>query len=260
MMQELIDTRLDYFLLLFLRVSGLIFSSPIFGRKNIPNLVKIGYCGSIAILFFMDVAPREYLSYNSLYTFAGMCIAELLFGIVLGYVVNIFLTLTMTAGQIIDMQMGFGMANVYDPQSGRSVPMIGNFLNIVILIVFFSMNGHLRLIEIMYLTVTKIPVGHVAFSPQLGVVALELFCRAFTLAVSVAMPVIASGLLAEAAMGIILRTVPQLNMFVIGLPVKIALGFLMLLLSVPVFVAFSQKIFDQMFMGIEAMFSGLAAT
>lgn len=254
---ELVTSRLDYFILLFLRVSGLIFSSPIFGRKNIPNTVKIGYCGSIALLFFMDIAPKDPLVYNSLYTFVFLCIAELLFGLVMGYTLNLFFTLTFTAGQLIDMQMGFGMANVFDVQSSASVPMMGNFLNIVLLMVFFAVDGHHKLLTIYYVSVTQIPIGHVVFNPQIGMIALELFSMAFTLAVSVALPIIASGLLGEMVMGIIIRTVPQLNMFVIGMPVKVLLGFLVMLVALPVFVGFSTTIFSKMFEGVEAMFAGL---
>ena len=73
---ELSASRIDYFILLFLRVSGLIFSSPIFGRRNIPNTVKIGYCASIALLFFVDVAPKATVSYGSLFAFVLLCGAE----------------------------------------------------------------------------------------------------------------------------------------------------------------------------------------
>lgn len=252
----------DFYLLLFLRVSGLIFSSPIFGRRNIPNVVKIGYCICISLLFLQSIPQIseqmqafDYHDDTLIYIF--LCIKELLFGVILGYVLNLFFNLTFTAGQLIDMQMGFGMVNVFDVQNNISIPMVGNFLNILMLLVFFATRGYERLLKIMYLSIEKIPIGQVSFNANIGWVALELFIQAFLLAVIVAMPIIASGLLGEACFGILMRMVPQMNAFSIGIPVKIVLGFLVLFAMIPVYVAFMPQVFDQMFAGLEQMFSAL---
>ncbi|WP_066683547.1 flagellar biosynthetic protein FliR [Christensenella intestinihominis] len=253
----------EFFLLLFLRVSGLIFTSPIFGRNNIPNIVKIGYCACIAVLFFMSI--DQIAMQMTAFDYGGdilllilLCIKELLFGMVLSFVLNLFFQLiSFTAGQMIDMQMGFGMVNVFDVQSNLSIPMIGNFLNLLMLMVFFSIRGYEYLIRIMALSIEKIPIGGVTFNPQIGWVALELFIQAFLLAAIVAMPIVASGLLGEACFGIMMRMVPQMNAFSIGIPIKIILGFLVLFAVIPVYVTFMPQVFDQMFAGMEQMFSTL---
>jgi flagellar biosynthetic protein FliR len=248
----------DYLLLLLLRVSALIFSSPIFGRRNIPVIARIGYCACIAYLFFVSVPQTQPLDYHDdLMLYVLLCVKELLFGLVLGYVLNAFFTLTFTAGQLIDMQMGFGLVNVFDPQSNLSIPMVGNFLNIVMLLVFFAVNGHHRLIQILYLTVVRIPIGSVEFSPSLALVAVELFSQTFLLALSVALPIVVSGLMGEALMGVITRSVPQINVFMIGLPLKVVLGFVILLATLPVYVNFLPQIFEQMYIGLDNMFGAL---
>ena len=248
----------DYILLLLLRVSGLIFSSPIFGRRTIPVIARIGYCACIAYLFYVSVPQTQPILYNDdLLLYVLLCVKELLFGLVLGYVLNVFFTLTFTAGQLIDMQMGFGLVNVFDPQSNLSIPMVGNFLNIIMILVFFAMNGHHRLIQILYLTVVRLPVGAVEFSPGLALVAVELFAQTFVLALSVALPIVISGLLGEALMGVITRSVPQINVFAIGLPLKVVLGFVILLAMLPVYVGFLPQIFDQMYVGLDNMFAAL---
>ncbi len=252
----------EFFLLLFLRVSGLIFSNPIFGRTNIPNIVKIGYCACIAMLFFAS-APQiaeQMQAFNygdDILLYILLCIKELLFGLVLGFVLNLFFQMAFTAGQLIDMQMGFGMVNVFDVQSNLSIPMIGNFLNLLMLMVFFAVHGYERLIKIMALSIEKIPIGGVTFNTEIGLVALELFIQVFLLAIIVAMPIIASGLLGEACFGIMMRMVPQMNAFSIGIPIKIILGFLVLLAIIPVYVAFMPQVFDQMYAGLEKMFATL---
>lgn len=248
----------DYLLLLLLRVSALIFSSPIFGRRTIPVIARIGYCACIAYLFFVSIPQTQPLDYNNdLILYVLLCVKELLFGLVLGYVLNVFFTLTFTAGQLIDMQMGFGLVNVFDPQSNLSIPMVGNFLNIIMILVFFAMNGHHRLIQILYLTVVRIPIGAVEFSPNLALVAVELFSQTFLLAFSIALPIVISGLLGEALMGVITRSVPQINVFAIGLPLKVVLGFVVLLAMLPVYVSFLPQVFDQMYVGLDNMFATL---
>ena len=246
----------DYFLLLILRVSGLLISSPIFGRKNIPNTAKIAFCIMLSYLMFVAFPPVR-LAYTHLFGYAMMAILELLFGVAMGYVTTLFFQLTFTAGQIIDMQIGFGMVNLFDPSSDMNIPITGSLLNLIMLISFFVVNGHHKIIAILYSTISTIPIGQVTLSFSIAGAALMVFSLAFMLAVNVAMPIIVSGILGEAVLGLLIRTVPQLNVFVVGIPVKIVIGLIMLIFMVPIFVFFTQGLFDRMFEGMETMFRNL---
>jgi len=252
-----INQSLDLFILMFIRSTALIVSSPIFGRRTVPNILKIGLCLFITYIVFASYFPKTAPVYNGVAEFALLCIKELLFGLVLGYVTTLFFSLVQTAGQVMDMQMGFGMVNVFDVQSNISVPVTGNLFNIVLLITFFGVNGHLKLVYILTSTFTKIPVGAVNINPAIGLVALDVFILAFLLATNVAMPLIAAGLLGEVALGFIVRAIPQMNVFVVGIPLKILLGFMVLLLIMPIFVSFTGVIFDRMFESINKMILGL---
>jgi flagellar biosynthetic protein FliR len=168
-------------------------------------------------------------------------------------------SLVQTSGHYSDMQMGFGMVNVLDGQSQTAVRSTGNLLSIVLLIVFFGVNGHLKLIYILNSTFAQIPVGTVSLNPAVGMTALEVFALTFMLAVNVALPLIMSGLLGELALGFITRAVPQVNIFVVGIPIKVVLGFLALLLVLPVYARFTDVIFDRMFESISTMMRGFAA-
>lgn len=252
-----INQNLDLFILMFIRVSALIISSPIFGRKTLPNLLKVGLCLAITYVVFAAYSPKTVPVYSGVFEFALLCIKELLFGLVLGYVTTLFFSLVQTSGQVMDMQMGFGMVNVFDVQNNISVPVTGNLFNIVLLLSFLGVNGHLKLVYILTSTFKQIPVGTVALNPAIGLVALDVFILAFMLAVNVAMPLIAAGLLGEVAMGFIVRAIPQMNVFVVGIPLKILLGFLALLLILPIFVGFTNVIFDRMFESVNTMILGL---
>ena len=261
-MENLVSTvslHFDYFILLFLRVTALIISSPVFGRKHVPNILKIGFCLVLTYIMFSAYPVNPNITYHNLFGFALLGIKELLFGIVLGYVTNLFFSLTETAGYVIDMQMGFGMVNVLDMQNNISVPVTGNFLNIILLLSFFGVNGHHQLISILFATIKNIPIGAVSLNANIAWTALEVFVLAFVLAVNVAMPMIVAGLLSELIMGFIVRTVPQMNMFVVGIPLKVILGLLMLALMMPIFVSFSNVIFQNMYSALNKMLMGLVS-
>ncbi len=253
-----VTANIDYFILILIRVSSLLMASPIFGRKALPNIVKIAFCVVVTYAVFAANPASAPIAYSGVIDFGLMCVKELLFGLVLGYVTTLFFSVVQTAGQMMDMQMGFGMVNVFDVNSNISVPVSGNLLNVILLVTFFGVNGHLHLIRMLVATFSHIPVGQVALNPLIGLTAVEVFALAFVLAVNVSLPLIASGLLGEVALGFIVRAIPQMNIFVVGIPLKIVLGFMMLLIVLPVFVNFSDVLFERMFGAIDQMVAGLA--
>lgn len=257
-----ISHHFDYALLLFIRVSGLILPSPIFGRRNVPSRIKIAFCVLLTYLFLSAFpAPEQGIDAPSLIGYFLMCVKELLFGLSLGFILTMFFDLVYSAGQLMDMQIGFGMISVYDVQNNSQVPVVGNMLNAILLILFFGVNGHLKLVSIIYTTLQTIPVGHVRISADLATAAMAVFAESFVLAVMVAMPLLASGVVMEIILGVLIRAVPQINMFVIGIPVKIFVGLVVLAASVPVFAGLSNTIFSDMFGAVEKLFEtfGVAA-
>jgi flagellar biosynthetic protein FliR len=254
-----ISLNIDYFLLMFIRTGALIISSPIFGRRNIPNTAKICFCILLTYVLFAALPAHEAIVYTNVLEYALMVLKEFLFGLVMGFVTTMFFALTQTAGHVIDMMMGFGMVNVFDVQGNVKVPVTGNFFYIILIITFFTVNAHHQLIHILNVTFQSIPVGRVVLSPKIAYTALEVFILAFVLAVNVAMPIIASGLLGEIVMGFIVRLVPQMNIFVVGIPLKVGLGLIMLFFVLPIYVSFTDVIFSDMFNSLDKMFRALGA-
>ena len=246
----------DYFILLMFRVAGLVVSSPIFGRVNVPNMAKICFSVTLGYLFFTIFPQTADIVYSTLAGFVLLCAGELLLGIALAFVSNIFFAATaFTAGHMIDMQIGFGIVNVYDIQNNMQAPVMGNVLNLMLLLLFFATDGHHRLIEMVYLTIDRMPIGALGFSPNIGLVALDIFIRAFMIGVMMALPLLASGLTLEIAFGMMMRAVPQIHMFVIGIPLKMFVGIIVFTATLPVFAGFSSRIFEEMFNGLERMFA-----
>jgi len=246
----------DYFILLLFRVSGLIFASPIFGRINIPQMAKIGLILAVTFLLFTVFPQTHDIYYSTLIGFVLLIMIELLLGIALAFVTNVFFSLlAFTAGQLIDMQIGFGIVNVFDAQNNMQAPMMGNLLNLMLLLMFFVGNLHLHLIDIIYLTLDRMPVGALVFSADIGITALEVFARAFLMGVMMALPILAAGLMLEICFGMLMRAVPQIHMFVVGIPLKMLVGLIIFVASVGVFINFSTRIFDELFLALEQMFA-----
>jgi flagellar biosynthetic protein FliR len=249
-------TSADYFILMCFRVGGLVVPSPIFGRTNVPVIARLGLVASIGFLFYTVFPQTVDITHTTLIGFALACALELLLGMALAFVTNVFFSLTaFTAGQLIDMQIGFGIVNVYDIQNNTQVPMMGNILNLMMLLVFFSVDGPHRLIELVYLTVEGMPIGTLMLSAETGWVALELFARAFLLGVMMALPILASGLTLEIAFGVMMRAVPQIHMFVVGIPMKMLIGMFVFMFTLPVFGNYTALIFSELYSGIGKMFA-----
>ena len=259
--EYLLTQHLDYVLLFFMRVSGLLIASPIFGRKNVPSISKIGFCGALTIFFIMSFPePAAYPKYVDVFSYAMMVLLELMFGAAMGFVSTAMFNVVLTAGNIIDTQIGFSMVTVYDPQTNSQNSVSGNFFNIIMLLMFFGMDGHLRLIDILYATIDAVPVGYSAVSSEIAWVAAEVMSRSLVLSVMMSMPMIAAGMMIEIALGAIIRTVPQMNMFVVGIPLKTIVGLVVLITTLSIFTSFSRELTNEMFEFIGEMFSHIKST
>jgi flagellar biosynthetic protein FliR len=251
--------HLDYIFLLFVRVSGLLISSPIFGRKNVPNVAKIGFCAVLTVVFISGLpAPAAYPVYNNLLTYGLVTVRELGFGVAMGFILTAMFNLTMTAGAIMDYQIGYSMASIYDFQNNVQTPISGSLFNILMLILFFMVDGHLKLIEVIQKTITAVPIGTAMAPPDILWVAAEVMTKSFVLSVMVAMPVLAAGVMIEIALGAMVKTVPQMNMFVVGIPIKIIVGLIVMLMTFSLFANFTKDIFSMIFNYIGVMFDKLS--
>ncbi len=253
---KLTEPQFAWLLLLFLRVMGLFVLSPVLGRRNVPNAVKIGLSVLLSYIFLMAGPPGQGVdpAATELLPYALMCLKELMVGLVLGYMTVLFFNVAVMAGQVMDVQIGFGMAQMYDPQMQTQVSLLGNLLNYGLLLYFFILDGHHTLIRILAFTIEKIPVGQVVIGPDIADVCVKAFGLAISMAISVALPIIAAELILEVIMGILIRSVPQLNFFVVGISVKILVGLLALLLFIPFFTGFGDKIFEGLYTWLQAAF------
>lgn len=227
----------DAFLLVFVRMTGLFVIAPIFGRRNIPTYFKIGFSFLLAVILVNTISIPELQYYENIYAFALLVFKEFIVGLTLGYVSYLVFTAIYMAGQIIDMQVGFGMVNVLDPVSNIQVPITSNFYFILSMLVFLAFNGHHALIKALFESYNLVPVGTAAFNNNLMNDIIRAFGNIFLIGFKISAPIVAAILISDIALGVISKSVPQLNFFVIGMPLKIALGMVVMILTIPMFIS-----------------------
>lgn len=216
------------FALILMRMSGFIFLNPILGRRNIPAIAKTGIVLALAVLIF-PLASGELPDINSPIEFGVLLMKEFLIGYLLGFIMQLFAFVVTYAGSIIDFQMALGMASIYDAQNGVQVALTGNILNIYFMLLFFAVDGHLALMDILVTSADIVPYGQIAFGAEAVQAVLDVFYQCVLFAVKLAFPVIGIVLILDIGVGILMKIIPQINLFILDIPLKILLGFTMLL-------------------------------
>lgn len=233
-----------FFMLVLVRLTGMFVVAPFFGRRNIPAIFKAGFAFVNALIAVSVLKDRTIPEADNIVQFVVSAGSEFIAGILIGYVSYMIFSAIYLAGQLIDMQMGFGIVNVIDPLSNIQVPVTANFYFIMTMLVFLLINGHHALIEALHRSFEIIPVGRAVFSDILFADVLRMFGYIFELGFKFAAPVTAAILIVDVMLGIMSKTVPQLNVFVVGMPAKILIGFLVMIITVPAVVLFMSSIND----------------
>lgn len=250
---------IETFIYILLRFSGMVIISPIFGRKNLPVMFRIGMCLVFSVIVIALLPQNYYIESSNLISFFINALKETVFGLLIGYISLVTLSLAISSGRIIDMQIGFGLSNFFDPQFGSQIPVTGSLLNIVLILVFFMVDGHHMLIKIITESFIMVPPGKAALNTAGFELLISYFIWFFLISVKVVIPIVAVSLVSEFALGVIVKTMPQMNVFVVGIPIRIFLGLLIIMFFLPVFIMLLNGVFDQMFDWNQKIIQGLIA-
>lgn len=237
---------IDVFLLVFVRMTGLFVISPIFGRRNIPTYIKAGFAFLTALILINTIKLDKLDFYNNMYEYTFLVFKEFIIGIILGYVSYLIFTAIFIAGQLIDMQVGFGMVNVVDPVSNIQISITSNFYFIISMLVLLAVNGHHIIIKALFDSFKYIPVGGAVFNEVLLNDIVRVFGYVFLVSFKISAPVVAAILITDIALGVISKSIPQLNVFAVGIPAKIILGVLVMVVTVPVFISLIEALVNGM--------------
>ncbi|AQQ54119.1 flagellar biosynthetic protein FliR [Planococcus lenghuensis] len=252
---------LPYFLLILIRLTSFFLIAPLFSMKGIPTQFKIGLAALLSLIALGGVSTDEIIALDAYY--ALLIFKELAIGVALGFTATLVLYTVQIAGAFIDFQMGFAIANVIDPQTGAQVPIIGHFKYMMALLFLLSVNGHHLLLDGIMQSLMIFPVERIDFAVGFDGTAefiTTLFSFIFLTALQIAMPIVGALFLVDIALGILAKTVPQLNIFAVGLSVKIFVGFILLFLAMPVYFYLLQFLFERMVTSMMDLMSLLGGT
>ena len=203
-----------------------------------------------------SAAPGQQVQMPStLLGLALIFLLELGLGYILGLIVNIFFYIPLMAGSVIDMEMGLAMASTYDPGSGIQVTATSTLLNVLMTLLFFAANGHLTLIRILLRSGGLVPYGGVTPGPELYSTVMDIFVNCTVLGVKLCMPILAAELMGQVGMGIIMKAIPQINVFVINIEVKVIVGLVLILILMTPFSEFLLSVETEMLYAVERALS-----
>jgi flagellar biosynthetic protein FliR len=232
-------------LLLTLRFGVVLYLAPPVAVAKIPNQVMVLWviALSVGLLVIANVQP---VAINDLGTLVKAALSELLLGSLLGFGLVAMFAAFLLGGRIVDFQMGFGVAGLIDPATRTQAPLIGTILNLIAIMVFYTLDGHHYLLRGLAFSVEKIPPGAWLGDFDLAVVIAH-FGAMFSFAIAIVAPVIFSILLLDVGLAVMARTMPQMNVFIVSLPLKIFTGLSVTALSMHTFTPLMEKIFEAMF-------------
>lgn len=242
------------FTLVLGRIGGLFSAIPLFGGKSVPARIKIAISFAMALVFFPIIRPGLPVLPADALSLGLLVVRETLIGLSLGLLSQVIFSAVEFCGQVIGLQMGFSAAAQFDPTMGTQVSVLSMMQNLLAVLLFMVLGMHHIFIKAIIESYGLVPVGAWHVSGGLLQFIIAITTGIFILAVKLAAPVMASILASTVALGVMARSFPQMNVFMVSLPLSIGLGFIILGVTLPVFFRILGSAFHGMDQQITALF------
>lgn len=247
--------QFETFLLVFLRVTSMLYVFPVFSAPQIPTLVRLGF-GTIVSYMLYRLVPVVHLS-NGIYDLVLAAGSQIVLGIIVGFVASLVFTGIQFAGELIDLQIGFAIANVINPQTQQNVTIIGEFQLAIATLIFLATDSHYFLIQGIAGSFNLVPLPYINLDPSVAGNVTLFFTQAFLIVFRIAAPVVAALFLTNVALAFMARVAPQMNVFVIGLPIQVGVGLIMMAISIPLMATVGPELFQTVAQQMDAIMRGL---
>ncbi|HLK11898.1 MAG TPA: flagellar biosynthetic protein FliR [Candidatus Binatia bacterium] len=225
------------FLLVLARIAGLILAAPVFGHTLVPARVRVALAAVLA-LALAPALPAPAAAPATLWGLAGALAVESAVGVLLGFTAQLVFAGVALGGQLAGMQMGFGVASLFDPTEQTQVTVVAQWQQLLVLVVFLVLDVHHLLLRALIQSFRLVPVGTAALGAPTAGGVVTVAGDVFGIAVRLAAPVLVVLLLTNATLGVLARVIPQLNVFVLGFPVNVGAGLVALGAALPFTVRF----------------------
>ncbi|TMV13808.1 flagellar type III secretion system protein FliR [Paenibacillus thermoaerophilus] len=247
---EALQHMLPGALLVFCRILSYFSVMPLISSRNIPNLWKIGMAAMLAFITLPTLETAQGPAFDDGYIV--LLLKEIVVGLALGFVGLLFFSAIQASGSFIDMQIGFGIANIVDPMTGQQTPLIGQLKYMIALVLMLAVNAHHIVISAIIESYRWIPLESADFysvwakgNPADFLVRglADMFAISFKLAA----PLVVAVFLVDLALGILAKTAPQFNVFVLGIPIKILVALLLLMVLMSSFIGLFTELYGTIF-------------
>ena len=237
---------LEYFLLVLTRISMFISVAPLFSQRGVPARVRVGLSVFVAILIYGTLPDKTPLEYNTIWGYAAIVLREGLAGLLIGFAANMGTTIVSFAGRIIDMETGMSMANLIDPTTNQSESISGVMYQYVVTLMLIITGLHRYLLTALSETFVLIPINRAVFDSTKLLQSIITFLNDYILiGFKICLPVFAIMLLLNAILGIMTKVAPQMNMFSVGMQLKVLVGLGTLFITVGLMPMVSEMIFTE---------------
>lgn len=245
-----IDTWLGLFFFPLTRILALLATAPVFNNAALPVRIRL-VAGLAVVLALVPVLPQQPAIPPGSWLGLTVIAEQLLIGALMGFSLRITFVALDVAGELIGLQMGLSFATFFDPGSSSETPVMASFLGLLTALIFLAMNGHLLTLTLLAESFTLLPVSATPFHAAALSSLLTASAMMFSLGVMLALPLITALLVTNIALGVLARVAPTLNLFAVGFPITLALGFIVLLLSLPYIGAALEGVFNSGFQTLE---------
>lgn len=225
--------KLQLLLLIMLRASGLFLMAPIFGHRNVSSMIRAGLLILLSLILVSSLSLEPLPVSTSLWQLAGLAFRELLVGVVVGLVFNLIFMAIHTAGSLLGYQMGFAVVTQYDANLSGQVSILGRLWYIVAVLIFLTIDGHHLMIHAFADSYELVPPGAAYAGGTFADLFIRLTAYIFVLALKIAAPVTVTLFVTDVALGTIAKTMPTLNVFFMGMPLKIGIGLTVMAMALP---------------------------
>ena len=251
----LTGAQFETFLLVFLRITSMLLIFPVFSAPQIPSLVRFGLGLLISFLLF-HLVPVVHLS-GDLYELAIAVASQIVLGMIVGFVASLVFTGVQFAGELIDLQIGFAIANVLNPQTQQNITIIGEFQLAIATLVFLATDSHHFLIQGIAGSFSLVPLPFINLDPSVAGNVVIFFTQAFLIVFRIAAPVVTALFLTNVALAFMARVAPQMNVFVVGLPIQVGVGLTMMAISLPLIATVGPELFQTIARNMDTVMRGL---
>ncbi len=234
----------DVLLLILVRVSTFVFVAPFFSLPNVPFRVKAGFSFIFALIIFQVSGTN--IQYSTVIEYAILIMKEALTGLIIGFFTNVSYYILNFAGQLMDMEIGFSMANEFDPITRIESSITSNLYSYSVILMLLVTDMHLYILKAFADTFQIIPLGEAHIKSNMYLLMVDFIKNYFIIGFRIVLPVFAAMLIVNTILAILAKIAPQMNMFVIGFQIKIFTGLLILFLLVKFLPTVSGFIFNQM--------------